>query len=136
MSTVVFAWSPWPPGGWFCGTTLPRLRFSCPALYAYRCFLSLFVCYLPRLDRSERRPYMRAAYALFKGDSTEGDLAKQMEIAPGNIKSSGAPYFYANLYLGLYAEAKGDAVLARKCEQRKKKVALNNKSCRGRSKSS
>eukprot|EP00903_Cladosiphon_okamuranus_P016003 g14778.t1 len=71
---------------------------------------------------NERRPYMRAAYALFKGDSTEGDLAKQMEVGVvsssrnggGASATSGAPYFYANLYLGLYAEAKGDAVLARK----------------------
>lgn len=73
--------------------------------------------------RSERRPYMRAAYSLFKGDGTESDLAKQMDVASGNRTggdvggTSGAPYFYANLYLGLYAEAKGDAVLARKCER-------------------
>ena len=73
---------------------------------------------------------MRAAYALFKGDSTESDLAKQMEVASSNRNgggggggataaasvTSGAPYFYANLYLGLYAEAKGEAALARKCE--------------------
>ncbi|CAN0430567.1 unnamed protein product [Hapterophycus canaliculatus] len=58
---------------------------------------------------------MRAAYSLFKGDSTEGDLAKQMEVASGkNDARAGAAYFYANLYLGLYAEAKGDDVLARK----------------------
>eukprot|EP00752_Nemacystus_decipiens_P005041 g4578.t1 len=66
---------------------------------------------------------MRAAYALFKGDSTESDLAKQMEVASSNrngggddaaTNTSGAPYFYANLYLGLYAEAKGEAALARK----------------------
>lgn len=77
------------------------------------------------VPRSERRPYMRAAYALFKGDSTEKDLAKQMEVASSANRNgedasrttSGAPYFYANLYLGLYAEAKGDEVLARKCEQ-------------------
>ncbi|CAM9736115.1 unnamed protein product [Pylaiella littoralis] len=60
---------------------------------------------------NERRPYMQEAYALFKGESAEGDLAKQMEVASG---TSGAPYFYANLYLGLYAEAKGDDILARK----------------------
>lgn len=67
---------------------------------------------------SERRPYMRAAYSLFKGDSTESELAKQMDIASGkNDARAGAAYFYANLYLGLYAEAKGDDVLSRKCER-------------------
>lgn len=61
---------------------------------------------------------MRAAYSLFRGESTEGDLAKQMEAATANHDpKSGAPYFYANLYLGLYSEAKGDDALARKCER-------------------
>ncbi|CAM9217432.1 unnamed protein product [Ectocarpus sp. 12 AP-2014] len=65
---------------------------------------------------NERRPYMRAAYSLFKGDASESDLAKQMEVSAGSngVADSGAPYFYANLYLGLYSEAKGDDVLARK----------------------
>ncbi|CAM9719444.1 unnamed protein product [Scytosiphon promiscuus] len=61
---------------------------------------------------NERRPYMRAAYSLFKGDSTESDLAKQMEVASAkNDARAGAAYFYANLYLGLYAEAKGDDIM-------------------------
>lgn len=62
---------------------------------------------------------MRSAYSLFKGDSSESDLAKQMEVSLGSngVAGSGAPYFYANLYLGLYSEAKGDDVLARKCEE-------------------
>lgn len=59
---------------------------------------------------------MRAAYSLFLGESKEGDLAKQMEAGTANnAVGSGAPYFYANLYLGLYAEAKGDEALARRC---------------------
>lgn len=69
---------------------------------------------------------MRAAYSLFKGDSTEEDLAKQMDIATDNDTGkskrsvrAGVAYFYANLYLGLYAEAKGDEVLSRKCENAK-----------------
>ena len=62
---------------------------------------------------------MRAAYSLFRGDSKEGDLARQMDVgAANNDPTSSAPYFYANLYLGLYAEAKGDEILARKCEKR------------------
>ena len=59
---------------------------------------------------------MRAAYALFRGESKESDLARQMEVgAANNDPTSSASYFYANLYLGLYAEAKGDDVLAKKC---------------------
>lgn len=65
--------------------------------------------------KSERRPYMRAAYSLFRGESSESDLARQMDVgAANNDPTSSAPYFYANLYLGLYAEAKGDDILARK----------------------
>lgn len=61
---------------------------------------------------------MRAAYSLFRGNSTESDLAKQMDVgAANNDPTSSAPYFYANLYLGLYAEAKGNDILARKCER-------------------
>lgn len=61
---------------------------------------------------------MRAAYSLFRGESSESDLARQMDVgAANNDPTSSAPYFYANLYLGLYAEAKGDDVLARKCEK-------------------
>lgn len=70
---------------------------------------------------------MRAAYALFSGYGNAEDLARQMETGssskPGAAGGSSgskpatiAPYFYANLYLGLYAEARGDAPLARKCE--------------------
>lgn len=64
---------------------------------------------------------MRAAYSLFKGDSTESELAKQMDVASASGKNDArarAAYFYANLYLGLFAEAKGDDVLARKCEKK------------------
>ncbi len=112
-----------------------RIGISCVALFlSCDCSILIYASSpffsansISRVNRrSERRTYMRAAYALFNGDSTEGDLAKQMELAPGNVNASGAPYFYANLYLGLYAEAKGDAVLARKCEQRR--MALKNMS--------
>lgn len=66
---------------------------------------------------------MRAAYALFSGESDELELARQMKIgtadlpvgSSGNKPAALAPYFYANLYLGLFAEAKGDAELARRC---------------------
>lgn len=71
---------------------------------------------------ADRRPYMRAAYALFSGESDELELARQMKIgtadlpvgSSGNKPAALAPYFYANLYLGLFAEAKGDAELARR----------------------
>lgn len=70
---------------------------------------------------------MRAAYALFAGYGDAEDLARQMKTGSSSkagaaVGSSGskpaaiAPYFYANLYLGLYAEARGDVPLARKCE--------------------
>lgn len=74
---------------------------------------------------SDRRPYMRAAYALFAGECDGEELARQMEASSKVMKRSinqqdkakaVAPYFYANLYLGLYAEAKGDPTLSRQCE--------------------
>lgn len=80
-----------------------------------------------RSGRSDRRPYVRAAYALFAGDCDEKELAKQMETgsSSANGKKSAregaqsvAAYFYANLYLGLYSEARGDATLAQKCGSR------------------
>uniref|UniRef100_A0A7S1JEY7 Uncharacterized protein n=1 Tax=Eutreptiella gymnastica TaxID=73025 RepID=A0A7S1JEY7_9EUGL len=52
----------------------------------------------------DSRPYMRAAYDLFRGTGTEEGL-KQAAV-------DGPSEFYSNLYLGLYAEAKGDSVAA------------------------
>ncbi|CAM9284820.1 unnamed protein product [Discosporangium mesarthrocarpum] len=52
---------------------------------------------------------MRAAYALFAGETGEKELALEMGE---NLASPS--YFYANLYLGLYAEARGDETMARK----------------------
>ncbi|CAM9404504.1 unnamed protein product [Choristocarpus tenellus] len=61
----------------------------------------------------DRRPFMRAAYSMFAGESGERELA--LEMGDGNTLSSASPsYFYSNLYLGLYAEARGDETLAQK----------------------
>lgn len=54
------------------------------------------------------RPYCQKAYALFKGTATEEDLANEgIPLTPAE--------FYANLYLGLYSEARGEADKARAC---------------------
>jgi len=56
---------------------------------------------LPK-GRSDRRKIMATVYSLFRGDgATEADLA-----AVG--LSSDSDEFYANFYLGLYAEANGE----------------------------
>eukprot|EP00667_Euglena_gracilis_P020167 EG_transcript_21772 len=52
------------------------------------------------------RPYMRAAYALFQGRAAERDL----EAVGADRRTA----FYSNLYLGLYAEAKGQTDEARR----------------------
>ena len=54
----------------------------------------------------DSRPYMRAAYNLFQGTGTEADL----EAAGRDVASR----FYSDLYLGLYAEARGDAATAQR----------------------
>ena len=62
---------------------------------------------------------MRAAYSLFLGETKESELAKQMVESKASVNSdakASAAYFYANLYLGLYSEAKGNDDLARICE--------------------
>lgn len=80
---------------------------------------SVFPIYLRVCVCSERRPYMRAAYAMFLGESKEDELAMQMtKSAINDDAKSATAYFYANLYLGLYSEAKGDDALAQKCEAR------------------
>ena len=55
----------------------------------------------------DSRAVMRAAYELFAGRATQADLATAG--AEGGV----AGQFYADLYLGLYNEAKGDVTLAR-----------------------
>lgn len=57
--------------------------------------------------QTDPRPYMRRAYELFMGKCTEEDLAKE-----GATPTSSAA-FYALLYLGLYAEARGEGDKAR-----------------------
>lgn len=54
------------------------------------------------------RPYCQKAYDLFKGTATEEDLAH--EATPSTPAE-----FYANMYLGLFAEARGEADKARAC---------------------
>ena len=58
---------------------------------------------------TDRRPVMRAAQALFLGKTDASDL---QAFTQGN--SGDGDKFYANLYLGLYGEATGDAAEARK----------------------
>lgn len=58
---------------------------------------------------TDRRPVMRAAQALFLGKT---DASELQAFAQGN--SGDGDKFYANLYLGLYGEATGDAAEARK----------------------
>lgn len=57
--------------------------------------------------QTDPRSYMRRAYELFMGKCTEEDLAKE-----GATPASSAA-FYALLYLGLYAEARGEGDKAR-----------------------
>jgi len=59
----------------------------------------------------ERRPYMRAIYDLFRGGERE---AKSLSVLQKMTAGSGADQFYAALYLGLFAEAKGDTEAARR----------------------
>lgn len=62
------------------------------------------------------RDVMRSVYALFRGDDEAGSLAylqKTAQAEPGFL-DGGRDQFYAALYLGLYAEAKGDAAEARR----------------------
>lgn len=55
------------------------------------------------------RPYMRVVYDVFAGRATEEDLA-----AEGHRGGSGSgPEFYAQLYLGLLAEAQGNETKAK-----------------------
>lgn len=56
----------------------------------------------------DRRPVMRAALELFEGTTDE---ARLLDYSNG---SDPGELFYASLYLGLYAEANGDAGSARK----------------------
>ncbi len=58
---------------------------------------------------TDRRPVMRAAQALFLGKT---DASALQAFTQGN--SGDGDKFYANLYLGLYGEATGDAAEARK----------------------
>merc|ERR1712151_217206 len=58
----------------------------------------------------ERRPYMRAAYNLFRGQDEAKSAATLEKMAAG----TGVNEFYASLYLGLFAEAKGDKEGARR----------------------
>ena len=60
---------------------------------------------LMRVGR-DGRPYMRAVYELFEGSGTPQALAEAGRASPG-------AQFYALLYDGLYAEARGDAGRAR-----------------------
>ena len=55
------------------------------------------------------RPYMRVAYDLFAGAASEEDLAR---VGHDGGRGS-AQEFYANLYLGLFNEAKGEGAKAR-----------------------
>ena len=54
----------------------------------------------------DRRPYMRAAYDLFRGTGSLNALREAGAAGPG-------PLFYSLLYEGLFAEANGDAAAAR-----------------------
>ena len=56
----------------------------------------------------DRRPVMRAALQLFQGETDEAPL---QQFATSD---SASDTFYANLYLGLFREAKADAAGARK----------------------
>lgn len=58
----------------------------------------------------ERRPVMEAVYAMFRGDD-EAKKQKALEVYAAN---GGSNEFYAALYLGLFAEARGDAAEAQK----------------------
>lgn len=58
----------------------------------------------------ERRPYMRAVYKLFRGEEEAKSTATLAKMAAG----TGVNEFYASLYLGLFAEAKGDKEGARR----------------------
>lgn len=56
------------------------------------------------------RPVMRTVYTLFRGEDESKDM-ERLERAASNGSSS--DQFYASLYLGLFAEAKGQADKAR-----------------------
>ena len=57
---------------------------------------------------TDRRPVMRSAQALFLGKTDTAELQVFSQ------KGGDSEQFYANLYLGLYGEAMGDAAEARK----------------------
>ncbi len=59
------------------------------------------------VDRDSRVPMMEI-FALFGGSGSAGDV---LDAAADAVRSNGgtAPAFYAQLYLGLYYEASGDA---------------------------
>eukprot|EP00933_Yihiella_yeosuensis_P071717 TRINITY_DN79955_c0_g1_i1.p1 TRINITY_DN79955_c0_g1~~TRINITY_DN79955_c0_g1_i1.p1 ORF type:complete len:385 (+),score=62.24 TRINITY_DN79955_c0_g1_i1:141-1157(+) len=65
--------------------------------------------------KRDRRPVMRTAYSLFRGENADAAQAELEKYASG---SNDSDKFYAALYLGLYAEAKGDAQTARQWIER------------------
>lgn len=65
------------------------------------------------VTKGERRPYMRAVYKLFRGD----DEAESLAVLQNMASNGDADAFYAALYLGLFAEAKG------KVEEAKRYIA-------------
>ncbi|CAE8606856.1 unnamed protein product [Polarella glacialis] len=59
----------------------------------------------------DRRPYMRTAYALFAGEDEPASLAALQKLSESKGTND---EFYSALYLGLFAEAKGDVQEAKR----------------------
>jgi lipoprotein NlpI len=66
---------------------------------------------MPKLPKIDRRPVMRTVYDLFTGKIPEKNLLELGNIGGSNNKNG--DYFYSRLYLSLYREANGDAILSK-----------------------
>lgn len=66
---------------------------------------------MPKLPKIDRRPVMRTVYDLFTGKIPEKNLLELGNVGGSNSKNG--DYFYSRLYLSLYREANGDAILSK-----------------------
>jgi lipoprotein NlpI len=78
-----------------------------------------------QLPGEDRRPIMRTIYKAFKDYSTIGDLEAFAEAENGRSSSD---FFYANLYLALLKDVRGDANDSKKYLERALSSAYANKS--------
>ena len=64
---------------------------------------------------SDRRPWAMMVYRLYQGRATPDQVLAKAEQLGGSDKERQINLFYANLYVALFFEAKGDAEKARQC---------------------